>query len=167
MFQYLSLAAVMVALFFAFRQNQQISRQTQEASRQTSTILASLQQNAYHAMVTHPTVLRASFLREDPVLLAWHLEARGFGPADPAQNRRRLYVLIKFDMHELNFVSHEGGLLADELWSGWQAVVETDFASPEFRECWHLTKRFYALSFVTYVDSVIAVQVKREAVAEA
>ena len=136
MFQYLSLAAVMVALFFAFRQNQQISRQTLEVSRQTSTILASLRQNAYHAMVTQPTILRTSLLREDAALLAWQLEDRGFGPADPAQNRRRLYVSLKLDVHELNFVSHEGGLLTDELWDGWRAVVETDVATPEFRECW-------------------------------
>ena len=151
-----TLGAVAIALLLNLRQNREVARQTQELTQQNSVFLRSMQQDAYRVMVTHPTALRVSFLKDDPEMLAWHLESRGYQPGTYQQNLRRLYVLLRLDTHELNFISHAQGLLTDDVWTGWWNVLKADFTDAEFYEAWAAAKHFYAPSFVTFVDELIA-----------
>lgn len=160
--QLVSLVAVVAALLLNARQNREVARQTRELTRQTqeltlqnSVFLTSMQQNAYLAMVTQPAELRISFLKENPELLAWHLAARGYRPGGHTENLRRLYVLLRLDMHELNFVNHGEGLLTDDVWTGWSNVLKADFSEVEFREAWQVAKHLYAPSFVVFVDQLV------------
>ena len=151
-----TLGAVAIALLLNLRQNREVARQTQELTQQNSVFLRSTQQDAYRVMVTHPNAPRVSFLKDDPEMLAWHLESRGYQPGTYQQNLRRLYVLLRLDTHELNFISHAQGLLTDDVWTGWWNVLKADFTDAEFYEAWAAAKHFYAPSFVTFVDELIA-----------
>ena len=103
-------------------------------------------------MISQPTALRATLLPGNPELLQWHLVTRGYPPGTHQQNLRRLYIMAKLDVHELNFVSYSGGLLAEDIWLGWRNVMTADFADPEFQESWAAAKHLYAPTFVTFVD---------------
>src|SRR5437764_1181573 len=94
-----TLAGVAAALLLNVRQNREVARQTEELIRQNATIGASLQQAAHHAMVSHPTALRISLLRDNPELLEWHLTSRGYLPGTYQQNLRRLYIMAKLEVH--------------------------------------------------------------------
>jgi hypothetical protein len=150
-----TLVSVAVALLLNVRQNREIARQTKEMNRQNTVVLGSLQQSAYHAMLTQPTALRVSFLKDNPALLEWHMTGRGYPPGTYEQNLRRLYIMLKLETHEMCFISHIDGLLTDEVWTGWSNVVRTDLADVEFQETWALARNFYAPSFVAFVDGLI------------
>ena len=74
---------------------------------------------------------------------------------DAEGNRRTLYVLIKLDEHEENYLSYEGGFLPENVWTAWLEVLKADFNIRDFREVWVNGKRFYATSFVEFIDNSI------------
>jgi hypothetical protein len=154
-FQALTLVAVAVALLLNVRQNREVARQTQELTRQNTVILGSMQQNAYQAMLTYPTALRVSFLKDNPELLAWHLTSRGVPATTYEHDLRRLYIILKLETHEMCFVSHAQGLLTDDVWAGWWNVVNTDLMDPDFQETWLSVRHFFAPSFAAFVDGLI------------
>src|SRR2546421_9663742 len=118
------------------RQTQELTQQTQELSRQNAVILASVEQSTYHALVSAPAGLRVSLLADNPKLLAWHLEAKGFQSDSYEQNIQRLYIMSKLETHELCFVSHREGRLSDDIWAGWFNVVKRDFTDASFKTSW-------------------------------
>lgn len=96
---------------------------------------------------------RIIFLLHDPELLEWHLKSRGYPSSTPAANRMFLYVVMRFDLHELNFLSNTDGLFSKEAWHMWSTVMDADLRIPEFRDAWPHVRPYYVKSFADYVSS--------------
>ena len=77
-----------------------------------------------------------------------------------------MYVLAKLDLHESNYMNHQAGALADELWDAWVRTLSDDFKFKEYRECWPIVKHHYAASFEKFVDDKIMPVVAWDAVGD-
>jgi hypothetical protein len=128
--------------------------QLREANRQNRAFFATFRHNGH---VTGREDLRLTFFREDPELLSWYLRSRGYETSTPMEDRRRLYILAKLNLHESRFINHQSGVLGDESWSAWLQVVRGDFALPEYREVWETARRIYSSSFVAFIDEQAAI----------
>ena len=62
---------------------------------------------------------------------------------------------MKLDSHESNFINYKDGLVEEEMWLAMLSVLKADFEILEFRRTWTNAKRFYELTFVEYVDTLI------------
>jgi hypothetical protein len=151
-----TLFLIAAALLLNVRQNRELARQTLELVRQNATIASSLRQNAHLAISNPPSTIRASLLLNNPELLQWHLGLRGLPAGTPQENLRRLFIMAKVEVHELNFLSHRDGMLSEDIWSGWRNVMASDFVDSEFQESWTAVKHSYAPTFVAYVDEHLA-----------
>jgi hypothetical protein len=143
-----SLIGVVVALMLSIRQLREMSVQTRSMTR-------TLEQTVYQQQLRAHADYRSLFFKDDPQLLAWHLRTRGYPVRDPEGNRRTLYVLIKLDEHEENYLSYSGGFLPGDVWTAWLEVLKADFRVRDFKEVWVNGKRFYATSFVDFIDNSI------------
>jgi hypothetical protein len=153
--QSISLLAVTATLIISVVQNRQALRQTSELSRQTDSIKKSLEQSAYQELNTTHDAYRIAFLKDDAAMLRWYLATRGYATSTPQHNRRTLYIMMKLDNHEENFINHRDGLLPEEIWKGWHEVLNADVKIPEFRRTWINARRFYSASFVDFVDTLM------------
>ncbi len=129
--------------------------QLRQVARQSTALRRSLEQGAYGSLVGTHLGSRTTYFLNDPELLAWHLSTRGYKSTSFEENKRRLYVLVKLEAHENNFLSYTTGLLADEVWAAWQTVMQHDFAIDEYRDIWPVAKKFYATSFGVFVENEI------------
>jgi len=126
--------------------------QLKEVSKQSKALRESLNQAAYGSMIETATDAWSGYFRDDPELLEWHLSSRGYKTTSPAENKRRLYAIVKFEEHEANFIAHQQGLIREDVWSAWYNVMEADFDIVEFREVWPVAKKFYAIEYTRFVD---------------
>lgn len=146
--QTVSLLGVAIALLMN-------ARQIREMTSQAHSMLRSLEQSAYQQQIRTHADYRALFFKDDARLLSWHLHTRGYTALSHRRNKRSLYVLVKLDEHEANYLSYTGGLLAENVWQAWHEVIKADFGVPEFREVWTNAKRFYVASFAQFIDNEI------------
>jgi hypothetical protein len=136
-------AAVALALLFN-------ASQAREGARQTKSLRASLRQGTYLALV-HARGLYEVLL-DRPDLLRAHLSSRGLPVTSTRANRRRLYALMKLDIHEGSFLSHRDGLLDAQLWEALCRAMMNDFRSPEIKRVWPKVSGFYAPEFGEFAD---------------
>jgi hypothetical protein len=155
-FQFISLMTVAITILIGMSQNREVGRQTREASRQTESVQKSLEQAAYQTLNTTHDGNHIAFFKDDPEMLQWFLSTRGYSTSSHHQNKRTLYIIIKLDAHESNFLSYVDGLLSRDVWDGWFEVLRADFEVPDYRAVWPTARRFYATTFVAFVDSLIA-----------
>jgi hypothetical protein len=88
-------------------------------------------------------------------MLRWHLATRGYTTSSHDRNRRALYAIIKFDVHELNYLSFLEGQVDRQYWFAWLNVLHADLALPEFQATWAAAKRFYRPEFVQFVEGLL------------
>ncbi|GAA4572216.1 hypothetical protein [Planotetraspora kaengkrachanensis] len=129
--------------------------QAREVGRQSKALGLSLDQGAYQSLVKSHTDFRFTFFYDDPEMLAWHLTTRGYPCTSEAENKRRLYVLIKIEVHEENYVKHLRGLLDSDVWDAWLNVIRADFAIPVFLEMWPPSRRYFAPAFAAFIDGEV------------
>jgi hypothetical protein len=79
--------------------------QLRHVANQSMAFRRSLEQGAYGSLVDKHLGSRATYVINDPELLAWHLPTRGYKSTCFEQNKRRLYVLVKLELHENNFLA--------------------------------------------------------------
>jgi len=75
---------------------------------------------------------------------------------DPEINKRTAHALFRLTQHESIFLSHESGLISENIWLPWNRVLESDLAIVEFTNVWSRGRLFYAMSFAAHVDRIIA-----------
>jgi hypothetical protein len=63
---------------------------------------------------------------------------------------------MRFDTHEAAFLGHAAGLLPDDIWIPCLRSLHADLATPEYVEVWRRAREFYAVSFATMVDTLLA-----------
>jgi hypothetical protein len=151
--QTISLIAVAVTLVITAIQSRQVIKQTQHLARQTEYVQKTLEQNA--SLNSTQDTLRITFFKDDASMLKWYLSESGYPVSSHRKNKRILYLQIKLDNYETNYLNHQGGLLSDEVWQAWCEVLKADIGKPEFRMAWRAAKRFYDKSFVRFVDSIL------------
>jgi hypothetical protein len=127
--------------------------QLREVSRQSRVFLTALQHNGH---VTGKEDLRITFFREDPELLSWYLRSRGYKTTTPVEDRCRLYILAKLNLHEARFVERQSGLLGGQGWDAWAKVIAADISLPEFQEVWQTAREIHTATFVAFVDGQVA-----------
>jgi hypothetical protein len=155
--QIATLASVAIALILSLLQNRQILRQTRELAKQSSMLVETIEYSSYQATVAGDVSL-SNLAAESPELLRWHPAARGYSVGSNAANRKVLFAIVRLNAHEGNFLAHDTGRLNDDIWIPWSRVLETDMTIAEYRAVWPNARNFFAASFVSYVDSVIAGQ---------
>ncbi|WP_433785035.1 hypothetical protein ACQPX6_01835 [Actinomycetospora sp. CA-101289] len=92
---------------------------------------------------------------DDPVLLEWHLRARGYPTSSHEENKRRLYLLVRLEAHESNFLAWQQKLLNTETWAAWERLLRADTRIKEFRDVWPSARQLYVKSFAEEVDRLI------------
>lgn len=152
--QSISLITVAVTLLITAVQSRQAIKQTQNLAKQTEYIQKTLEHGAYQTLNTGFDI-RMVFFKDDPSMLRWYLSERGYSVSGHRNNKRALYLQIKLDIHENNYLNYKKGLLADEVWQAWYEVLRVDTKISEFRTVWRAAKRFYEKSFVQFVDSLL------------
>ena len=154
--QTLSLPLVALALLASTIQTRAMVHQTRFSAMQSKNVANSLAQTAHMALTRNQMDHRSAFFRDDPELLEWYLSSRGYPTSTYEQNKRRLYVLTRMDVHQLNFLNHESGFLADDFWTAWRKVISTDLEIPEFVELWPIVRTYYAPGFVAFCDRALS-----------
>jgi hypothetical protein len=154
--QTLSFPLVALALYVSSVQTRAAVRQTKHLADQNKSLASSLTQGAHVALTRNQIDHRTMFFHDDENLLDWYLSSRGYPSSTFDANKRRLYVLTRMDMHQLNFVNYEAGFLAHDFWQSWKTVVETDLKIPEFAELWPILRNFYAPGFVKFCDRTLS-----------
>jgi hypothetical protein len=152
--QFVSLIAVAVTLLINAIQSRQAIKQTQNLAKQTEYVRETLEHGAYQTLNTGNDI-RLAFFKDDASMLKWYLSKRGYPVSSHRYNKRTLYLQIKLDIHENNYLNYKKGLLADDVWQAWYEVLHVDTEIPEFRTVWCAAKRVYEKSFVQFVDSIL------------
>jgi hypothetical protein len=134
--QIFSTLGVLITIFFVVWQ----TRGLRKVARQKTYLAMVHAHGLYELLVSQPDLLRA------------HLAARGLRASTPRANRRRLYALMKLDIHEGSYLSHQHKLLDGRLWPALQRAMINDFQSPEVRKVWPHVRRFYAADFGEFAE---------------
>ncbi|MEV6305290.1 hypothetical protein AB0M02_38160 [Actinoplanes sp. NPDC051861] len=153
--QILTFLAVLAALVLSYLQVRHVSRQSRIAA-------TALERGAYHALVSNQREVTAVLLRDDPEMLCWHVEGRGFRVRDEAEAKRALYVLMRLNTHEGMFLSWRSGVAGDERWAAWRNVIAGDLAMPGFKGYWAECRLLYTASFARFIDEMIAKSTQQE-----
>lgn len=147
--QVISLLAVIMALLLSVWQNR-------EAARQSASALASLRQATHEELVRYGADFTYDALIRDGELLAWFLASRGFTPSGEVENRKRLFLWVRLDMHEANYHAFRIGAITEDVWQDWLPSVVLDLAMPEAPEVWKTVRSVFSAKFVVLVDDVLA-----------
>jgi hypothetical protein len=152
--QSISLITVAVTLVVTAVQSRQAIKQTRSLAKQTEYVQRTLEQSAYQTLNTGHD-LRTVFFKDDASMLRWYLSERGYPVSSHRNNKCTLYLQIKLDIHENNYLNYKKGSLPDEVWQAWYEVLSVDAQISEFRTVWHAAKGFYEGSFVQFIDSLL------------
>ncbi|MFC7535620.1 hypothetical protein [Actinoplanes sp. GCM10030250] len=147
--QFLTFLAVLAALLLSFLQMRHAGRQARAAT-------AALERSMHIALVSRQGEFAGVLLKDDPAMMRWHVESRGFTVRDDEEAKRYLYVLIRLNGHQRKFSAHRDGVLSDEYWAAWVNVIALDLAMPEFQVGWAVARPMYPASFVAFVDAMLA-----------
>ena len=129
--------------------------QLRQMEKQTTAASGNIQQMAYESMNQAYSDYRVNLLKDDPDLLAWHLQNSAYPVGDHESNKRTLFMMGKLDAHERNVINYRLGLLSEDAWKAWGTVLEADVVIPEFRAMWPAARRFYAPPLVQKIDQII------------
>lgn len=66
------------------------------------------------------------------------------------------YVAGKFNAWEFAFLTHESGMMKDNIWQGWDGHYRTVLVEPAGRWFWSKERLSFSPSFGHYVDSILA-----------
>jgi len=66
------------------------------------------------------------------------------------------YVAGKLNAWEYAFLTHENGMMADNIWQGWDGHYQTVLKQSDGRWFWSMERNSFSPSFREYVDSIVA-----------
>jgi len=142
--------AVVISLIFIGLQLRQNAHLTRMAAAQTSAQL--LSQN-FGRVIEHADL--AELLSRDLIANPW---------TAAEQLRASNFMSVSFRHYEVLHLHRRYGIFEEELWVGSEARLKEALATPAIRIWWEDCKSYYAGSFITYVDSLIAEIVAAEAI---
>lgn len=75
----------------------------------------------------------------------------------PTQSRQYFtFVADKFNAWEFAFITHNNGMMEDNIWSGWDKYYRSLVEQKANHGYWESGKNGYSPAFISYVDSVLA-----------
>lgn len=154
--QVISLLAVSCALLLSFRQNREIAKQTQEATKQAATASSSVRRESYQGMMGHVLDFTYNAMVRDPDLLSWFLASRGFPGVDESERCKYLFLWMRLGMHQSHYFEWAEGLISEEVWLYWRRAVQFDVESPEFEAVWKTVGDTFTGGFVKCIDELRA-----------
>jgi len=146
--QYVSLIGLIAALVISLGQSR-------AATRQSTAATAALQQSSSHELVRYSADFPYMALRDDPDLLAWFLETRGFPAGDAVTNKRYHFLFVRLDIHSGIHDAYRDGLLSEAAWNDWLRSMRLDLVTPEGRLVWRTTADLYSPAFRAQVEKVL------------
>jgi hypothetical protein len=155
--QLASLATVTVALFFSYKQTRDLSQQSSETAKQAAASASALQHSAHRQLSLFGADSHEYLFATQPGVLSWFLASRGIPLGSHEDNLRSSFMFQRLDVHESAFLWKMNGILSDDIWGGWQAVVVADAATPQFRKVWRAVRQQYARAFTEYIDTLVAI----------
>lgn len=76
-------------------------------------------------------------------MLAWHLEARGIEDMGYIENKKVLFILLRFDVYEEMLLAQEKKILTKTQIIGWDNAIKRDFDTDEFCRVWEKVSKYY------------------------
>ncbi|WP_127501283.1 hypothetical protein [Actinoplanes solisilvae] len=153
--QILSLLAVAGSLCLAALQTRSVAVQAREVTRQSRITGRALEQSAHLGLVGHSSDSLTFLITSEPRMLEWFLRTRGIPTGDHERNKLLMFLFIRADIHESNYISYLEDSLSDDIWLGWLEVVRSDCATREWALIWPAVKRYYSARFVAFVDELL------------
>ena len=147
----LASAAVVLTLVFIGIQLKQNAELTRMAAAQTS---AQLLSTNLGRIIENPDL--AELITKDGAPDSW---------TRPERLRVSNFLSASFRHYEVLHTHRRFGVFEEELWGGTEARLRDSLDSAAIRDWWADSKAFYAKSFVTYVDEIVAEWEAIEAIA--
>jgi len=95
---------------------------------------------------------------KDPDFAATYLVAsKDIGELSAVQRSQvGSYVAGKLNAWEYAFLTHENGMMADNIWQGWDGHYRTVLKQSDGRWFWNMERNSFSPAFREYVDSIVA-----------
>lgn len=68
----------------------------------------------------------------------------------------RTFVSDQFNIWEYAYISHEKGLMSDNVWEGYDAFYSSQLRLPSYRLIWKKGKNGWTGGFARHLDAVLA-----------
>ncbi|MFT7654109.1 MAG: hypothetical protein ACI9UU_003226 [Candidatus Azotimanducaceae bacterium] len=68
----------------------------------------------------------------------------------------RTFAADKFNAWEFAFLTHNNGMMEDNIWDGWDAYYRLELEQNAHQWYWNTGREGYSPAFRTYVDSILA-----------
>jgi hypothetical protein len=96
---------------------------------------------------------------KDPAFVAtWQKAEEDVGQLSSVEVAQAFsYLAGKLNAWEFAFLTHEDGMMADNIWVGWDAHYRTVLKQEACRKFWKLDRESFSPAFRHYLDSIIAV----------
>ncbi len=67
-----------------------------------------------------------------------------------------IFLADKFNAWEFAFLTHDNGMMEDNIWEGWDAHYRSLLERPGGRRYWTQSKQGFSPAFGSYLDSILA-----------
>ena len=122
----------------------------------------SVNQNTNAIMVANHQALVAldqdtnGWFRDPGFAAIFEVATEDINQLSPAQSRQYFtFVADKLNAWEFAFITHENGMMGDNIWNGWDTYYRSLIKQQANRGYWDIGKAGYSPAFVSYVDSVL------------
>jgi hypothetical protein len=122
----------------------------------------SVNQNTNAIMVANHQALVAldqdtnGWFRDPSFAEVFEIATEDINQLSPTQARQYFtFVADKLNAWEFAFITHENGMMEDNIWNGWDAYYRSLINQKANRGYWDSGKAGYSPAFVSYVDSVL------------
>lgn len=95
---------------------------------------------------------------QDPAFAAtWEIARTDVDGLSPIEWRQVFsYTAGKFNAWEFAFLTHDSGMMADNIWDGWNAHYRTVLIDPIGERFWSLERESFSPAFRRYVDAILS-----------
>lgn len=124
---------------------------------------ASVNQNTNAIMVANHHALVAmdqdtnGWFRDSEFAATFEIAMEDAGTLSPVQSRQfRTFLADKFNAWEFAFLTHNSGMMEDNIWDGWDGYYRSELEQKGHQWYWAAGKEGYSPAFRMYVDSILA-----------
>jgi hypothetical protein len=109
----------------------------------------------HHALVAMDQDTNAWF-RDSEFAASFEIAMDDVSNLSPVQSRQfRTYLADKFNAWEFAFLTHNSGMMEDDIWDGWDGYYRLELKQKGHQWYWNSGREGYSPAFRVYVDSIL------------
>ena len=94
-------------------------------------------------------------------MLSWHLKQRGIERKNVLENKKILFILLRFDVYEEMILSKKNNILTENQIAGWKQAIKRDFGKEkEFYNVWQQVKQYYHPELDKHIEKLLKKRVR-------